>query len=498
MIEKRRIMNENLEKYIQAKDIRADVTPDCYELSWKDRSLFHDFTNGWRAEEGEDGRKVVLGFVIQEIVDTRRFTAVFDSMPVRYEVSLSFTDECQGRGCPCFSAEIDEPGEEDFRTSADAVAVLITEVACVAWKDYLGSCSESEVLSFNAHYGDGQRLVFIDRNIVRISTMAMMMRAVRESPELLEDLDLAIGHLPCSSPDKVFQDEGCDALEEECHNRWVEPDGTRTGGFRNVAGMDALKKKVGDSVIWPLTHREQAGRYRVSMPGGMVLYGPPGCGKTYFAEMFAQECGLPYLLVSPSDLGSPFVHGSQHLISCLFEEAEKRAPCVVCLDEIDAMIPARQNGNYSQMNGEVNEFLSHLNNCGKRGVFVIGTTNMKDLIDPAALRKGRLDYQVEIPAPDLAQRGAMFEHELKDRPVFIDVDVSVLAAATEGYSCSDISYVVNEAALAAAIRQQDISQGMLEEQIRRTVPSLRNSCVRKAGFAPAATPQEKQIINLAY
>ena len=121
---------------------------------------------------------------------------------------------------------------------------------------------------------------------------------------------------------------------------------------------------------------------------------------------------------------------------------------------------------------------------------------MKDLIDPAALRKGRLDYQVEIPAPDIDQRKVMFEYELKDRPQFLDVEPAALAAETEGYSCSDISYIVNEAALAAAIQQVDISQDMLEDQIRKTVPSLKKKSVRKVGFNSAAS-QQRQMMNLA-
>lgn len=239
-------------------------------------------------------------------------------------------------------------------------------------------------------------------------------------------------------------------------------------GFAAVAGLDSLKAEMKESVIWPLVHKKAAKRYRVSAPNGMLLYGPPGCGKTFFAQRFAEETGFRYRYVSPSDLGCKWIHGSQEMIAQLFEDAKKNAPCVVCLDEVDALLPTRSSTpELAAQNGEVNEFLTRLNNCGKDGIFVIGTTNNRDLIDPAALRKGRFDLQYEIPAPDSLQRKALFEKCLEDRPVACDVDTSALSALTEGYVSSDIAYIVDSAALKAAIAGVDISQKHLADAIGR-------------------------------
>lgn len=253
-------------------------------------------------------------------------------------------------------------------------------------------------------------------------------------------------------------------------------------GFAAVAGLDSLKAEMKESVIWPLVHKKAAKRYRVSAPNGMLLYGPPGCGKTFFAQRFAEETGFRYRYVSPSDLGCKWIHGSQEMIAQLFEDAKKNAPCVVCLDEVDALLPTRSSTpELAAQNGEVNEFLTRLNNCGKDGIFVIGTTNNRNLIDPAALRKGRFDIQYEIPAPDSLQRKALFEKCLEDRPVDSDVDTSALSALTDGYVSSDISYIVDSAALKAAIAGVDISQKHLVDAVYRCSASC-GKTEKKIGF----------------
>ena len=491
-------MNKGFERYISNKRVAIEEKDGCYELRWEEGSLFHDYTQGWQAREDEEDDTVILDFTMLEPVDIRRFEEIFKSHS-QEDTTLSFRDECQGKGSPCFSAKINlDEDDTNYPMGADAVILSLADTACSAWEDYVGSCSEEEKMSFSSHYGNGSRLLFVDSCVISISFLTHELMAFNSASDFLDEIDAKpLLHAPRAGGGDSLLDSAdtLESEEDEDAAKWVMPDDSRGGGFIDVAGMDHLKKKVGDSVIWPLKHKEIAERYKVSSPGGMILYGPPGCGKSYFAEKFAQECGLPYRLVKPSELGSPFVHATQHMIARLFDEAEKKAPCVICMDEIDAMIPVRQTTNNSCKNDEVNEFLTQLNNCGKRGIFVIGTTNMKDLIDPAALRKGRLDYQVEIPAPDIDQRKVMFEYELKDRPQFLDVEPAALAAETEGYSCSDISYIVNEAALAAAIQQVDISQDMLEDQIRKTVPSLKKKSVRKVGFNSAAS-QQRQMMNL--
>ncbi len=257
----------------------------------------------------------------------------------------------------------------------------------------------------------------------------------------------------------------------------------QAGGFGDVAGMDNLKDSLNKRIIWVLKDKEKAEKYRLSLPNGMLLYGPPGCGKTFFAQKFAEESGFHYLLVNGSDLGSIYVHGTQGKIAELFKKAEQDAPTVICFDEFDSFVPARGSDSASQREDEVNEFLSQLNNCAKRGIFVIGTTNRMDMIDPAVLRKGRMDIKVEIPAPDVETRKKMFALHLKGRPQEEDIDLGCLADLTEGYASSDIAYIVNEAAIAAALADELISTSHLEEAVKANPSSLAPLLsTRKIGF----------------
>ena len=247
---------------------------------------------------------------------------------------------------------------------------------------------------------------------------------------------------------------------------------TRQGGFADVAGMENLKKMLTERVIWVLRDREKARKYRLLPPNGMLLYGPPGCGKTYFAEKFAEESRFNYMVVNGSDLGSTYIHGTQGKIAALFQEAQAKAPTVLCFDEFDSFVPARGSDAARHRQEEVNEFLSQLNNCAQRGIFVIGTTNRIDMIDPAVLRKGRLDLQIEVPAPDAATRRQMFIHHLKGRPLADDINLDRLTSLTEGYASSDIAFIANDAALIAALADEEITQRHLEESIRCNPSSL--------------------------
>lgn len=279
--------------------------------------------------------------------------------------------------------------------------------------------------------------------------------------------------------------EGSVSSKTESHQHEVEsPNKTdfeiRRGtgnGFKDIAGMQELKTYLTERVIFVIKDRERAEKYRLTPPNGMLLYGPPGCGKTFVAEKFAEETGFNFALVKSSDLASSYVHGSQEKIAQLFKQAAEKAPVVLCFDEFDALVPDRSNPGSQYVTSEVNEFLSQLNNCSQRGIFVVATSNRPDKIDPAVLRTGRIDKQVYVPLPDKEARREMFLIHLQGRPS-LEIDAERLAELSDGYIASDIAYVVNDAAMTAAFTDQPISQEILETAIANTHPSLRKETLR--------------------
>ncbi len=244
-------------------------------------------------------------------------------------------------------------------------------------------------------------------------------------------------------------------------------------GFKDIAGMQELKEYLYQKIIFVVKDKEMAEKYRLTPPNGMLLYGPPGCGKTFFAEKFAEETGFNFLLIKASDLGSSFLHGTQEKINKLFKLAEKNTPIVLCFDEFDALVPDRSAFGAQQQAGEVNEFLSQMNNCAKRGIFIVATSNRPDKIDPAVLRTGRIDKMVYVPLPDKEARKEMFALYLDRRPVGEDIDLDALAEKTEGYIASDIAFIVNDAAMTAAYARALITNELLETSLRNIRPSLR-------------------------
>ena len=270
-------------------------------------------------------------------------------------------------------------------------------------------------------------------------------------------------------------------------------------GFTDVAGLENVKTILSDEVMYVLKNPEKARQYRLKAPNGMLFYGPPGCGKTYVAEKFAQESRLNFVMVKASDLGSIYIHGTQGKIRELFDKAAAKAPTVLCFDELDGMVPDRSRVTNEGMSGEVNEFLSQLNNCSDRGIFVIGTTNRPNMIDPAVLRSGRMDHLIYIPMPDAEARKELFRIHLSGRPQTEDIDLDALAGLTEGYVASDIELIVNKTALAAAKMDVPVSQSLLEERIPMIRKSVSESdresyeAVRQQMESNPKAPERKRI-----
>ncbi|MBO5540157.1 MAG: AAA family ATPase [Muribaculaceae bacterium] len=308
----------------------------------------------------------------------------------------------------------------------------------------------------------------------RYKTVRELLRAL-DDPSSVEPAAPKSDSRSASSREHGGNDDDAQARETSID---IEVKKGKGNGFKDIAGMEDMKEMLSKRVIFILRDKELAQRYRLTPPNGMLLYGPPGCGKSFFAEKFAEETGFNFMLVKASDLGSVYIHGTQGKIAELFKKAEKNAPTVLCFDEFDAFVPDRSNDLGNHHSGEVNEFLSQLNNCSQRGIFVIATSNRPDKIDPAVLRTGRIDKMVYVPLPDQVARREMLKLHLKDRPCD-ELDYEKLATLSEGYVASDITYVVNEAAMIAAYNNANITEELMETTIGGIKPSVKGDALKE-------------------
>ena len=246
-------------------------------------------------------------------------------------------------------------------------------------------------------------------------------------------------------------------------------------GFAAVAGMEELKQQLREEVIEPLHHPEEYRRYGITLPNGMLLYGPPGCGKTFFAKHFAEEVGFNFMAVTPATLKSKWVNATQENIAEMFKQAEANAPTIIFIDEFNELVPNRESNVHEMSRSAVNEMLAQMDRTGEKGIFVIGATNYPNMIDSAILRAGRLDRKYYVGPPDQAARKALFTLYLSKRPYDFGLDYEELARLTEGYVSADIQLIVNDAARMALRQRSKITMNLLKESIAVTKPSLPKS-----------------------
>ena len=243
--------------------------------------------------------------------------------------------------------------------------------------------------------------------------------------------------------------------------------------FSDVAGADEAKQEL-EEVVEFLKHPKKYNELGAKIPKGVLLFGPPGTGKTLLAKAVAGEAGVPFFSISGSDFVEMFVGVGASRVRDLFDQAKKHAPCIVFIDEIDAVGRQRGaglGGGHDEREQTLNQMLVEMDGfAANEGIIIIAATNRPDILDPALLRPGRFDRQIVVDRPDVKGRLAILKVHIKGKPVDKNVDLEVLARRTPGFTGADLSNLVNEAALLAARRnKKSIFMSELEDSIERVM-----------------------------
>ncbi len=248
--------------------------------------------------------------------------------------------------------------------------------------------------------------------------------------------------------------------------------------FSSIVGMDELKKTIRLKIIEPYLKPGLFARFRAHSGGGILLYGPPGCGKTMLARAVANECQAEFVSVGIADILNMWMGESERNLAAMFEKARANAPCVLFFDELDALAYARSKAPSSSARTVVNEFLGQLDGVGRdnQGVLVLAATNMPWDVDSAMKRPGRFSRQIFVPPPDAAARREMLQNKLMGLPQEADLDVAAVAQRTAHFSGADIDGLIERAterALADALdgRERGISAADFDAAIAETQAS---------------------------
>lgn len=243
--------------------------------------------------------------------------------------------------------------------------------------------------------------------------------------------------------------------------------------FKDVAGADEAKQEL-EEVVEFLKHPKKYNDLGVKIPKGVLLYGPPGTGKTLLAKAVAGEAGVPFFSISGSDFVEMFVGVGASRVRDLFEQAKKSAPCIVFIDEIDAVGRQRGaglGGGHDEREQTLNQLLVEMDGFGaNEGIIMIAATNRPDILDPALLRPGRFDRQIVVDRPDIKGRQEILKVHVKGKPISPEVELGVIARRTPGFTGADLSNLVNEAALMAARKNKNkIDMPEMEEAAERVI-----------------------------
>jgi transitional endoplasmic reticulum ATPase len=338
---------------------------------------------------------------------------------------------------------------------------------------------------------------FVGADLEALCREAAMLTLRRVMP----DLDLGVEHFSYEllSRLEVRMEDFEQALRE------VEPSAIREVfvevpdvGWDDVGGLGALKRRLRECVEWPLKYGELFAQARIAPPKGILLVGPPGCGKTLLAKALASESGVNFISVKGPELMSKYVGESERALRDVFRKARQAAPTIIFFDEIDALVPTRGSGLASEGVAErmLSQFLTELDGIEElKGVLVLGATNRVDRLDPAVLRPGRFDEILEIPPLDESDRGEILAVHLRGKPLAAGIDIEELVRRCEGYGGAEIASLCpaggaeRGAAGGGRARAQGSRRG-------RGAPGARGFRSRLPGALAVTAPAENQALYL--
>ncbi len=257
-------------------------------------------------------------------------------------------------------------------------------------------------------------------------------------------------------------------------------------GWDDIGGLDEIKQELKESVEWPLKNPNAFKRLGIRPPRGILVYGPPGCGKTLLAKAVAKESDANFILVKGPEVLDKYVGESEKGIRKIFERARQVAPAVIFFDEIDALAPRRSGGGDSGTRvteNVVNTLLAEMDGLeALTDIIVIGASNRPDILDPALLRPGRFDRLLLTQTPDKKSRLSILKIHTKNMPLAKDVNLTKVAEVTEGYAGSDLESVVREAAMLALrsnINAKEVSKKFFDDAIKKVRPSITKETMQK-------------------
>ena len=298
------------------------------------------------------------------------------------------------------------------------------------------------------------RLASITHGFVGADLMALCREAAMIClRRIMPKIDFAAASIPYDTLRnlEVHMEDFTHALQE------VEPSAIREVfveipdvTWKDVGGLQNVRQQLIESVEWPIKHADLFAQAGVLAPKGILLSGPPGCGKTLLAKAVANESQVNFISVKGPALLSKYVGESEKGVREVFKKAKQAAPCILFFDEIDALVPSRGSGSSDSHVGErvISQFLTELDGVEElEGVVVLGATNRPDLLDPALLRPGRFDIQVKISLPDLQERKEILAIGLRNKPLAEGISTDALAEQTEGLSGAELQAICRRAAL---------------------------------------------------